>query len=191
MQAIQERESIRIIAPSRSNLKASVAEGRFRPDLYYRISVAPLSLPPLRERKADLPELSQFLLERLGERHKRSGFHILPSAHSRFQRCEWPGNVRELENVIERMLVLSADGELREEDLPPEMQSQVGPIRESLIPTAEAGLSLEKVEHDLLLCALRKFRGNQTRAAQYLNISRRTLIYRMHKHHLSGYEERS
>lgn len=176
--------SVRVIGSSRFNPQTMIAEQKLRPDLYYRLSVVPLLLPPLRERTEDLPELVQHLLERLRIRHRLSNLQIAPSLLARFAQHHWPGNIRELENVLERMLVLSATGELTEQDLPIELQLPGQALEQPLLRMPERGVSLEKVERDLLAYALEKFQGNQTKAARYLNISRRTLIYRMEKHHL-------
>lgn len=175
---------VRVIAATNRNLQAMIEDGAFREDLYYRLAVVPLELPPLRERKEDLPELVQHLFRKLKERHGMSRLRMAPSLTSRFCTYRWPGNIRELENVIERMLVLSSGDELTEADLPDELRN-VTPVPQAfLLDLPEEGISLEGVERELLLRALEKFQGNQTQAARYLDISRRTLIYRMEKHGL-------
>jgi two-component system NtrC family response regulator len=175
---------VRVIAATNRNLQAMIEDGAFREDLYYRLAVVPLELPPLRERKEDLPELVQHLFRKLKERHGMTRLRMAPSLTSRFYAYRWPGNIRELENVIERMLVLSSGDELTEADLPDELRN-VTPVPQTfLLDLPEEGISLEGVERELLLRALDKFNGNQTQAARYLDISRRTLIYRMEKHGL-------
>jgi DNA-binding NtrC family response regulator len=178
--------NVRIIAATHRNLSAMADDGLFREDLFYRLAVVPLYLPPLRERKADIPELAENLFHKAKERHGMQGLHVKPSVIARFSAYRWPGNIRELENVIERMLVLSNGEEITENDLPDELRG-VAPSVESApffseIP--DEGISLEAVERELLLRALEKAGGNQTRAAQLLDISRRTFIYRMEKHGL-------
>jgi two-component system NtrC family response regulator len=175
---------VRVIAATNRNLQAMIEDGAFREDLYYRLAVVPLELPPLRERKEDLPELVQHLFRKLKERHGMTRLRMAPSLISRFCSHRWPGNIRELENVIERMIVLSSGDELTEADLPDELRN-VTPVPQAfLLDLPEEGISLEGIERELLLRALDKFHGNQTQAARYLDISRRTLIYRMEKHGL-------
>ena len=178
------RVDVRIIAATHRNLQAMVEDGSFREDLYYRLAVVPLELPPLRERREDIPELAQCLFRSVKERHGLELMRMSPAVLPHFARYRWPGNVRELENVIERMVVLSAGDEIGERDLPDHIRS-AAPARDSfLIDLPEQGISLDAVERELILRALEKFHGNQTHAARYLDISRRTLIYRMEKHGL-------
>lgn len=175
---------LRVIAATNRNLQAMIEDGTFREDLYYRLAVVPLELPPLRERREDVPELAQHLLKKLKERHGAPSLRLSPSVISHLTSYRWPGNVRELENVIERMVVLAADDEIKEVDLPHEIRA-AAPARDSFIlELPKEGISLEAVERELLVRALEKFSWNQTQAARYLDISRRTLIYRMEKHGL-------
>ncbi|HSU29605.1 MAG TPA: sigma-54 dependent transcriptional regulator [Bryobacteraceae bacterium] len=176
---------VRVIAATNRNLQAMIEDGTFREDLYYRLAVVPLELPPLRERKEDIPELAQHLFRKLKQRHGLEAVRMSPKLTSHFTGYRWPGNVRELENVIERMLVLSSGQEIGENDLPDELR-RITPKKEDrfLLDLPENGISLEGIERELLLRALEKYNGNQTQAARYLDISRRTLIYRMEKHGL-------
>jgi DNA-binding NtrC family response regulator len=175
---------VRVIAATNRNLQAMVEDGTFREDLYYRLAVVPLQLPPLRERKEDIPELVQQLFNKLKEKHGCPSLRLSPSLKSHFFAYRWPGNVRELENVIERLIVLAGGEEIGEADLPDEIR-KFAPQRDSFwLELPEGGISLEGVERELLLRALEKFHWNQTQAARYLDISRRTLIYRMEKHRL-------
>lgn len=176
--------NVRVVAATNRNLQAMIEDNAFREDLYYRLAVVPLELPPLRERKEDLPELVQHLFRKLKERHGLERLRMAPSLTSRFWGYRWPGNIRELENVIERMLVLSSGDELTEADLPDELRNTPPATQAFLLDLPEEGISLEGIERELLLRALEKFHGNQTQAARYLDISRRTLIYRMEKHGL-------
>jgi two-component system NtrC family response regulator len=176
---------VRAIAATHRNLQAMIEDGTFREDLYYRLAVVPLELPPLRERKEDIPELVQHLFRNLKERHSLQSLHLSPSLTSYLCSYRWPGNIRQLENVLERMLVLTAGREITEADLPDELRHMPAPKRDSfLLDLPEQGISLEGIERELLIRALEKFNGNQTQAALYLDISRRTLIYRMEKHGL-------
>jgi len=178
--------NVRTIAATNRNLSAMVEDGAFREDLFYRLAVVPLHLPPLRERKADIPELAEHLFHKAKERHGMLGLRVKPSIISRFSAHRWPGNIREMENVIERMLVLSNGEEVVDSDLPDELRGSAAPnpALSFLVDIPEEGISLEAVERELLLRALEKAGGNQTRAAHYLDISRRTFIYRMEKHGL-------
>ena len=178
--------NVRIIAATHRNLSAMVEDGAFRQDLFYRLAVVPLQLPPLRERRQDIPELFEHLFHKARERHSLTNVRLSPSLVGYFTAYRWPGNIRELENIIERMLVLSNGELITEDDLPPELcQAPLPQTRATLLlELPEEGISLEAVERELLLRALEKFDGNQTQAARYLDISRRTFIYRMEKHGL-------
>ena len=177
------RVDIRIVAATHRNLAAMIEDGSFREDLYYRLAVVPLRIPPLRERRSDLPELIDTLFRRARARHNLPEARLSPGVLQRLTAYRWPGNVRELENVLERLLVLSSRDLITEEDLPEELQRTGGSGNGSLwLDLPSEGLSLEALERDLISRALERFGGNQTRAARYLDLSRRTLIYRMEKH---------
>lgn len=180
---------VRIIAATNRNLQAMIEDGAFREDLYYRLAVVPLELPPLRERKEDIPELTQHLFRKLKERHGLESARISSKLGSYFAGYRWPGNIRELENVIERMLVLSTSDQIGEDDLPEEIRKSAPKGDWFLMDLPEEGISLEGIERELLIRALEKHGGNQTQAARYLDISRRTLIYRMEKHGLRREED--
>lgn len=175
---------VRVIAATHRNLQSMIEDGFFREDLFYRLAVVPLDLPPLRERKEDIPELVHHLFHRLIERHKLPSLQLHPSVIPPLINYRWPGNVRELENIIERMIVLAVSDCITDSDLPPEIRASAPPEREFFVELPDQGISLDRVERDLLLRALEKFNWNQTQAARYLDISRRTLIYRMEKHSL-------
>jgi two-component system NtrC family response regulator len=173
---------VRIIAATNRNLLAMTEDGAFREDLYYRLAVIPLELPPLRERADDIPELVQHLFVKIRDKHGKPDLKLSPSLVTRFCGYRWPGNVRELENVIERLVVLSAGSEITLDDMPEFLQRE-RPVTESIqLDLPPQGISLESIEKELLQRALAKFNWNQTHAAKYLDISRRTLIYRMEKH---------
>ncbi|MBZ5594719.1 MAG: sigma-54 dependent transcriptional regulator [Acidobacteriia bacterium] len=173
--------NVRIIAATNRNLQALIDDGVFREDLYYRLAVIPLTLPPLRERIDDIPELVQHLFLKAKQKQNVPQLRLPSSLLPHFSGYGWPGNVRELENVIERLVVLSVSDEITLADLPDFLQrerSHADAIELNLPP---GGISLERVERDLIVRALEKFNWNQTQAARYLDISRRTLIYRMEK----------
>jgi DNA-binding NtrC family response regulator len=176
---------VRVVAATHRNLQAMIEDGTFREDLYYRLAVVPLQLPPLRERREDIPELVKHLFSKARERHNIADIELSTAVVQSLARYRWPGNIRELENVLERMLVLSSSSLITEADLPEEIR-RVPPDGSSFwIELPEEGVSLEAVERELIVRALDYAKGNQTRAAKYLDISRRTLIYRMEKYGLA------
>jgi DNA-binding NtrC family response regulator len=183
------RVNVRIVAATHRNLQAMVEDGTFREDLYYRLAVVPLRIPPLRERREDLPGLIAELFDRAKKRHGVDDVSLSPPVVQKLIAYRWPGNVRQLENVLERLVLLATHSVISENDLPEELTSQSAPSTGPWTDLPEDGLSLEAVERDLIIRTLEKFRGNQTHAARYLDISRRTLIYRMEKYRLNGISE--
>jgi two-component system, NtrC family, response regulator len=196
LRLIQEREiekigartptkvDVRIIAATHRNLEALVKDGVFREDLYYRLLVVPIELPSLRERQSDIPELVWHFLEKAKRKHNRSDVILKSELLPIFSNYSWPGNVRQLENAIERMVLLSAGPEITHNDLPDFLRVG-GPSKVARqVELPEEGISLEAVEKDLIMRALEKFGGNQTRAANFLNMSRRTLTYRLEKYNV-------
>jgi DNA-binding NtrC family response regulator len=183
------RVDVRVVAATHRNLAAMVEDGTFREDLYYRLAVVPLQIPPLRDRREDIPELIQALFKRARERHGLPEAVLSPGVLQRLTSYRWPGNVRQLENVLERILVLSGTNLITEEELPEELQRATISAGLFWIDLPEEGVSLEALERELISRALERFSGNQTHAARYLDISRRTLIYRMEKHGLTSESE--
>ncbi|MHB2007344.1 MAG: sigma-54-dependent transcriptional regulator [Acidobacteriaceae bacterium] len=173
---------VRVIAATHRNLTAMIEDGTFREDLYYRLAVVPLTLPPLRDRREDIPELIDVLFQRAKERHGLLDVRLSSAVHQRLISYRWPGNVRQLENVLERMLLLSPTDLITLDDLPEELLPSSANLTGLWSDLPEGGISLEAIERELIGRALEKFAGNQTQAARYLDISRRTLIYRMEKH---------
>ena len=175
---------VRIIAATNRNLQTLIEDGAFRQDLYYRLAVIPIELPALRERAEDIPELAQHLFVKMKQKHGVPSLRLPARLIPRFAAYRWPGNVRELENIIERLVVLAVGDEIMVDDLP-EFLRQERPSHEAIhLDLPAEGISLEAVEKELILKALERFDWNQTQAAKYLDISRRTLIYRMEKHGL-------
>ena len=172
---------VRIIAATHRNLQAMVEDGSFREDLYYRLAVIPVELPPLRERQDDIPELVQTFFERSKQRHGRPDLKLSPALLPYFSAHRWPGNVRELENLVERIVVLARGDEVCLEDLPEHLRRERPALDAINLELPPHGISLEAVERELILRALEKCNWNQTKAAQYLDISRKVLIYRMEK----------
>ncbi len=173
---------VRFVAATHRNLAAMIEDGTFREDLYYRLAVITLELPPLRERVDDIPELVEHFFVKAREKQRRPDL-VLPSALlTRFQDYRWPGNVRELENVIERVVVLARGNEITLDDLPDFLRRERPAVDTLQLDMPSQGISLEGVERELLVRALEKFHGNQTHAARYLDISRKALRYRMEKY---------
>jgi two-component system NtrC family response regulator len=172
---------VRIVAATNRDLEREVREGRFREDLYYRLSVVTLHLPPLRERKSDIPLLAEHFLKKFNPGGQTT---VTSEALNLLIAYGWPGNVRELENVMERASVLKRGDMIGVNDLPEKLTRRgMGPAG-IILNLPDEGLSLEELEKDLIIKALEKHNGNQTRAAEYLHISRPTLIYRMEKYGL-------
>lgn len=174
--------NVRIISATHRNLQALIEDGAFREDLYYRLAVIPLTLPPLRERGEDIAELAQHVFLESKHKHNLPQLRLDPAVLSYFSTYAWPGNIRELENVVERLVVLAAGDEITVADLPDFLRHSRRDPEALQVTLPPSGISLERVEKDLIVRALEKFDGNQTRTARYLDISRRTLIYRMEKH---------
>jgi two-component system NtrC family response regulator len=193
LRVIQEREvdkignphpvkvNVRILAASNRNLKNLVEDGDFREDLYYRLSVVTVELPPLRERRDDIPLLTRHFLKQYASRYGIPDLSVSGDAMEKMVQYNWPGNVRELQNVIERLAVLAKDNLINVETLPEELRAAESRIANIGLKLPEEGIDLEGVEKEILLQALEKHGWNQTHAAKYLNISRKTLIYRMEK----------
>lgn len=173
---------VRFIAATHRDLRAMIEDGSFREDLYYRLAVIPLELPPLRDRADDIPELVQHFFLKAKEEQGRPNLVLPASLLPRFQEYRWPGNVRELENVLERIVVLARGDEITLADLPDSLRRERPAVDMLQLELPPHGVSLEAVEKELILRALDKFHGNQTHAARYLDISRKALIYRMEKH---------
>ena len=193
LRVLQEREvdklgsshpvkvNVRIIAATNRDLKTQVEDGDFREDLYYRLCVITMELPPLRDRREDIPALTAHFLKRFSERYGTGNLNFSDEALDLLYKYDWPGNIRELENVIERMAVLTTGSQITAAELPAEVRTSRSRIASIGLKLPADGISLEDVEKEILVQALEKQNGNQTRAARYLNISRKTLIYRMEK----------
>jgi DNA-binding NtrC family response regulator len=177
---------VRIVASTNRDLDSLVREGRFREDLYFRLNVVRITIPPLRERIEDILPLARFFVDHFNREFKREVLGISPEAATLLTRYEWPGNVRELRNVIERAMILEGGEYLLPHDLPQEIAG-VAPTRRAscqvLLP--EGGVVLGDIERSLICQALERTGGNQVQAASLLGISRHTLRYRMQKYGLA------
>jgi two-component system, NtrC family, response regulator len=173
---------VRIVAATHRNLQAMIEDGTFREDLYYRLAVIPLELPPLRERTEDIPDLVQHLFLRSKRKHGRTDLVLPASLLPYFVGYRWPGNVREVENVIEHLVVLTRGDQIEVSDLPEALRHQPAVLEVLHLDLPPQGISFEAVEKELILRALKKFNWNQTHAARFLDLSRKTLMYRIEKH---------
>lgn len=181
--------NVRIIAATNQNLEKMVEQGAFREDLYFRLAVVPVSLPPLRARREDVPLLINHFFKRAVEKHGFENLKIGREVINALSNYSFPGNVRELENLIERMVVLSDGESLTASDVPDHINkpSQIfGSVRFEL--PAE-NISLEEIEREIIRYALEMHNGNQSQTARYLGITRSALIYRMEKHNLEENKE--
>ena len=175
---------IRVIAATNRDLEKDVKEGRFREDLYYRLNVVPLTLPPLRERREDIPLLADHFLALYREKNRKPVRGISGKALDLLVRYDWPGNIRELENVIERAVILSRDEVLVPADLPPQIR-MLSPEEGKDAFAIPAGMSLEEVERALIVKTLDETGGNRTRASEILGINRRTLQNKLKQYGLN------
>jgi DNA-binding NtrC family response regulator len=180
---------VRVIAATNTNLEERISRGEFRKDLYYRLNVVPLKIPALRERKGDIPRLLNHFMGYFAEAHKLPASTLSKSALARLLDYAWPGNVRELRNVCERLCILLAGRVIEESNLPLEIVNRQAStprlsFRNGSIALPEGGIELEKLEIELILQALDRTKGNRSRSARLLGISRDTLLYRMQKHGL-------
>lgn len=175
-----ERVDVRVIAATNRDLEVEMAEGRFREDLYYRLAVVPLLLPPLREREGDIPLLLDFFLRK----HEASSNVVVDKdVLKMFKKYPWPGNVREMENVVEQMLILRQDDRLRITDLPSRI-SRKAESSHGMINLPDEGYSLEDLEREVVIQALEKCNWNKSKAAEFLRIPRHTLLYRLEKYEI-------
>ena len=168
---------MRLITATNKDPRQQVERGAFREDLYYRIAVFMIRIPPLRERRDDIPLLVEHFLEKFSRLYNKALTSVDPRALRRLMTLPWPGNVRQLENVLEQAAVLAEDDVLTERDL----FTQAGLVDPSPIaaPTYEPGLPLREVERRHILRTLQKVKGNRTEAARLLQISLRGLQYKL------------
>lgn len=203
LRVLQERElerlgsnktkqvDVRVVAATNVDLRRAIEEGNFREDLYYRLNVFPITIPPLRERKEDIPFLAEFFLDRIARQQEREPLRLSEGAQQKLVSYHWPGNVRELENVIERSLVLATGTVLKPEDVRLDMAPLRAPAAVTTVGTGPAaatgngdgflpeGISLEEHEQQLIREALRRANGNKSQAARMLGLTRNALRYRL------------
>ncbi len=180
---------IRIVAATNRDLHKAVAEGVFREDLFYRLNVVSIHLPPLRERREDIPFLAAHFLDKFAKENDREFKGFSPSAMDYLSAYEWPGNVRQLENVIERCVVLSSTDIVDADDLPPEIKDEESQFKSAvdLLPTKlDLSETLEKIEAAVIRRALVKAEFIQVKAAELLNVSKSLLQYKLKKYNISA-----
>jgi DNA-binding NtrC family response regulator len=169
---------VRVIAATNRNLMDEVAKGRFREDLYYRLNVVALEMPPLRERKSDIPALAKFFLERYARENGKTIEGFTGEAMELLAAYDWPGNVRELENAVERAVVLAAGPQIESRHLPPNVRPRFAPAGMPIVP----GATLRDLERYAILETLKATGGSTSKAAEMLGISVRTIQYRLHQY---------
>ena len=181
---VQElKADVRVLAATNADLETRVAEGRFRADLFFRLNVIRVVVPPLRQHPDDIPQLIEHLIERFNRELKQHVTRVSPAALKVLSAHAWPGNIRQLRNVMERAFILHPGvDEIRLEHLPPEVQLATPPKGESVPVASDEGLALRTVERKLVAEAMERTHGNQSRAARLLGVSRDTLRYRLRKH---------
>jgi len=168
---------VRVIAATNRNLEEEVAAGKFREDLFYRLQVMPVPLPPLRERRGDIPVLAGYFIDLYNREFRKRVRGLTPEAAKLLEQYQWPGNIRELRNAIERAMLLMDRDWLEPEDFSTLTRSVA--VAQFKLPPE--GIDLEQVERQLLVQALERAAGNQTRAAELLGINRDQVRYRIEK----------
>jgi len=176
------RVDVRVVAATNRNLEREVSTGKFREDLFYRLQVMPIALPPLRERAGDVPRLASYYIDLFNREFKRHVRGLSPEAQAMLENYAWPGNVREMRNAIERAMLLVDHDWLEPRDFTT-LTRTVAPTEFKLPPE---GVSLDDVERQLVVQALERAGGNQTQAGQLLGINRDQVRYRIEKFGLSA-----
>ncbi len=174
----------RVIAATNRDLAADVKSGRFRSDLFYRLNVVPIHVPPLRERREDIALQAEYLLDKFRKKYRKGALSLAPETATALLAHDWPGNTREMENVLERMVLLTEDPVLRPEHLPPELRGAAGTGPSPATMKGKVDEVQRVAEKRLIVEALEKSGGNRTKAAQALGISRRTLQNKLKEHGL-------
>jgi len=171
----------RIIAATNKDLAIAVREGQFRSDFYYRLNVIMLRLPPLRDRRDDVPMLVHHFVEKMNREFRKDVQGVADDAMRVLLQYEWPGNVRELRNVLERAIILGRDRTIGLDDLPADLLSPIPAVRGAVLQLPTGGIDLTALEKDLVVQALRVTGGNQTAAGRLLGLNRDQIHYRIEK----------
>jgi transcriptional regulator with PAS, ATPase and Fis domain len=190
LRALQEKEvepvggtkvqklDVRIVSATNLNIDKAIADGTFREDLYYRLSVIPIHLPPLRERRKDIPLLIRYFCSK----HGSDKITFDKDALETLVMYPWPGNVRELENTVERLLIMRNGDLISLVDLPDKYRENSVASGSAIVKLPDEGYPLEQLEREVVVMALERNGWNQTAAARFLRIPRHTLIYRIEKY---------
>ncbi len=173
------KTDVRIIAATNKNLEQGVEEETFRGDLYYRLNVFPIYLPPLRERKTDILLLADHFLERYTKENSKDIRRFSTPAIDMLMDYHWPGNVRELENCIERAVILCEEGVIHSYHLPPTLQTGA---ESDTLPALSLEEAVENLEKDMIIDALKNAKGNSARAAKILNTTPRKFSYKAQRY---------
>jgi DNA-binding NtrC family response regulator len=193
LRALQEKEvmrvggtrplkvDVRVIAATNRDLEVMVKDGRFREDLYYRLNIIPITIPPLRNRRDDIPTLVDYFVAKHSVGSQRNIRGLTPSARNLIMNYSWPGNVRQLESAIERAILLAEGDYIDAEDLPYEIRQEGTPAAALNFKLPPEGISFEDLERSLIMQAMEQTGWNITRAAKLLGLSFRTLQYRLEK----------
>lgn len=177
---------VRVVAATNIEVEKAIADGTFREDLYYRLSVIPVHLPPLCRRKEDIP----LLVRHFAAKHGGAHVAFSPGVMAVLQEYPWPGNVRELENTVERLLIMRNGDTIDTDDLPDKIrEGRRSEPSERIVNLPPEGYSLEQLEREIVVEALERNGWNQTAAARFLRIPRHTLIYRMEKYNITNQEK--
>jgi DNA-binding NtrC family response regulator len=201
LRALQEREvtpvggtesipiDVRVIAATHRNLEAMVGDGSFREDLYYRLDVVPIEIPPLRERRQDIPALTEHFRREVNGREGRSVPGFTLDVMQRLAAYDWPGNVRELENLVERLVVVAGNRIVVMEDLPAHLRTTVVDLENATLDLPESGVDLRlfltQLEERLIAQALERTGGNKNRAAELLGMNRTTLVEKLRRRNVA------
>jgi DNA-binding NtrC family response regulator len=180
-----QKVDVRVIAATNSDLSRQIAAGEFRQDLYFRLNVVPLELPPLAQRTEDIEPLIKHFLKCLADTHSITPPQFSKQSLKVLKNYQWPGNIRELRNLCERLCILLAGKTIEPENLPFEITARSSAPKGQDFRLPEIGLQLDSLEADLIHQALHRTQGNRSQSARLLGISRDTLLYRMQKHGLA------
>ncbi|MCW9014266.1 MAG: sigma-54 dependent transcriptional regulator [Gammaproteobacteria bacterium] len=179
--ALPRKIDVRLIAATNRDLQQNVKEGRFRDDLYYRLKIVPLELPPLKTRGSDIKLLANHFMTSISRQHNLAQPTFSASALKYLQNYSWPGNIRELRNLCERLVVLLPGQKIEVTNLPVE-HTQQNQTAQGDFRLPSSGVNLDELENDLIRQALGMTQGNKSRAARLLGISRDAFLYRLKKH---------
>jgi len=182
------RIDVRVLAATNRKLEPLIREGRFREDLYYRLNVFPIHLPPLRERKTDIPLLADYFVEKYSKRNNKVVLRISTPAIDMLMGYHWPGNIRELENCIERAVLLSTDGVIHGNHLPPSLQTAEA---SGTLPSGSLEATLASLEKELIIDALKSSSGNMAKAARHLGLTERMMGLRVARYNIDFHRFRA